>query len=102
MQALLFFFSGSIKQGRVIINTFADFRFAKLSVPSEKDLNAAYLMSKTARMHADQRIQCWSNLVSKLEVQSSTLRGNVNLHNFFAMFVFYHAWQTSPKRREYL
>ena len=36
-----FFFSGSIKQGRVIINTFADFRFAKLSVPSEKDLNAA-------------------------------------------------------------
>ena len=36
-----FFSSGSIKQGRVIINTFADFRFAKLSVPSEKDLNAA-------------------------------------------------------------
>ena len=36
-----FFLSGSIKQGRAIINTFADFRFAKLSVPSEKDLNAA-------------------------------------------------------------
>ena len=36
-----FFFSGSLKQGRAIINTFADFRFAKLSVPSEKDLNAA-------------------------------------------------------------
>ena len=36
-----FFFSGSIKQGRVIINTFTNFRFAKLSVPSEKDLNAA-------------------------------------------------------------
>ena len=41
MQALLFFFSGSLKQGRAIINTFADFRFAKLSVPSEKELNAA-------------------------------------------------------------